>query len=41
MNREYSYAQFISLKYSKYSANILYINPDDLIYIEKLFNRVN
>ena len=33
--KEYSYAQFISLKYNKYIANIFYINFINLVYIEK------
>ena len=34
LNKEYSYAQYMSLKYSKYIANILHINPVNLVDIE-------
>ena len=35
LGKEYSYAQYISLKYNKYVANTLYINFINLVYIEK------
>ena len=42
LGKEYNYAQYISLKYNKYIANILFINFINLFYIEKnIFNRVN
>ena len=35
--KEYSYAQYISLKSNKYISNILYINFINLVYIEKTY----